>query len=131
MLYGSLCPPKWRAIRKVLMLYQAGRLVDTTLFCCCPNRLMFYFSAHLKDLSVTLIRAVVNATQCFLSIQRPLPTPATIYWEKKLLYLKQEPFARPHQLMSLNYLSPESNTFSLCQNSERREAWSSHVHMVI
>lgn len=35
----------------------AGRPLQTTLFCCCPNRLMFYLRAHLKDLSVTLIRA--------------------------------------------------------------------------
>lgn len=51
------------------------------------NRFMFYFSAHLKDLSVTLIRAAVNARQCFLSIQRPLPPLTTIYWEEKWLYL--------------------------------------------
>lgn len=35
----------------------AGRPLQTTLFCCCPKRLMFYLRAHLKDLSVTLIRA--------------------------------------------------------------------------
>lgn len=33
--------------------------------------------------------------------------------------------------MSVNYLSPESNTFSLCQNSGHGEPRSLHLHMVI
>lgn len=131
MTVGSSCPRLGEGIGQILLLHQPERLVELTLFCCCPNCLMLL--AYLKDLSVTLIRAAVNAKQCFLSIQRPLPTPATIYCEKKHLYLQQQPFARPQQLMSVNYLSPESNTFSLCQNSW---AWRikipthTHVHTV-
>lgn len=62
--------------------HQGGRLVKRALSRRCPKRLKFYFSAHLKELSVTLIRAVVNSTQCFLPIQGPPLAPATIYWEK-------------------------------------------------
>lgn len=34
-----------------------GRPLQTMLLCCCPKRLMFYLRPHLKDLSVTLIKA--------------------------------------------------------------------------
>lgn len=77
----------WRVVTFKLLL-QSGRRVQTTLFCCCPKHLMFYIRAHLKDLSVTLIRAVVNAWQCFLSIQRASAcTNNDLLGEKKCLYL--------------------------------------------
>lgn len=87
---------------------------------------MFYFSSHLKDLSVTLIRGGTNARQCFLSIPRPLLTPATIYWGENGYFCRGKG-CRTSQLRPVNYLSPESNTFSWCQNYGRGEL-SSHAH---
>lgn len=90
------------------------------------ERPMFYFSSHLKDLSVTLIRGGTDARQCFLSIPRPPLTPATIYWGENGYFCRGKG-CRTSQLMPVNYLSPESNTFSWCQNYGRGEL-GSHAH---
>lgn len=64
--------------------------------------------------SVTLIRVLDRYTwhiQSFLSL---FPAHRRFIW-KKHSYICSATFALTSQLMSVNYLSPESNTFSCCQ----------------
>lgn len=90
------------------------------------SHVLFQFT--LEDLSVTLIRGGTNARQCFLSIPRPLLTPATIYWGENGYFYRGKG-CRTSQLMPVNYLSPESNTFSWCQNYGHGELSSpTHIH---
>lgn len=95
------------------------------LFCRSPRRL-FYFRAHLKDFSVTLIRAEVNTRQCVLSVQRSVLYTGNDLLGKNSIYICCRNLLP--DLTSLCHIiicPPESNTFSLCQ------AWSpppSHTH---
>lgn len=132
-LWDSSCPPAGQDTTQILPVL-SGRTgwSGWRLFCCRLNRLMFYFCAHLKDLSVTLIRAAANAKQCFLSIQRPLPTPAAIYWEKKAAIFVAATFSLDlASWCQLIICPPESNTFSLCQNCGHGESRSSHTYTLV
>lgn len=65
-----------------------------------------------------------------MSIRRPPLTPPTIYWGENGYFCRGKG-CRTSQLMPVNYLSPESNTFPLCQHydcGESRSHIRTHTH---
>lgn len=100
-------------------------LLGRIVFFLLTEHLMFYFSSHLEDLWVTLIRGGSKCLAVF-SVNPKAPAHATIYWAENGYFCRGKG-CRTSQLMPVNYLSPESNMYSLCQNYGRGES-NSHTH---